>query len=48
MFANLTATGKNVQMNNLLTNMEGYFGFGGTAVKGIGKETSKSITGGVL
>ena len=33
---------------NMRSDMAGYFGFGGTAVKGIGKETSKSITGGVL
>ena len=34
----------NAAMNKLISNMEGYFGFGGTAVKGIGRETIKAGT----
>jgi hypothetical protein len=34
----------NAAMNTLISNMEGYFGFGGTAVKGIGRETIKAGT----
>ena len=33
---------------NLRSSMEGYFGFGGSAVKGIGRETVKSLEGGVI
>ena len=31
-------------MSTLIANMESYFGFGGSAVKGIGRETIKAST----
>ena len=34
----------NQAMNTLISNMESYFGFGGSAVKGIGRETIKAGT----
>ena len=34
----------NQAIGTLISNMEGYFGFGGSAVKGIGRETIKAGT----